>query len=233
MRRASGNGGTSYDFYSGGDGSTSTFVSNLPFVVGTEQVFKNAVLQTVTTNYTYLSQTTINGISYASGVSFVVAPTNGMPVTISYTAIQSMVNLLGVKCKYMPTAIWVEYNSSGVQQLNGGFFKVSEAPVVGPKSLTSATSTSITDSSQSWSTDQYRGWCVAIISDSVTPSSVGQVRVCQYNTSNFLSFSNSFSPTPSASATYQIFKSYMSDGTHPSSQGHLEIAKNINLSLID
>ena len=233
MRRAGGNSGISYNFYSGGDGTTLSFVSNMPFVIGTEQVYKDAVLQSLTTNYTYLSQTTIDGISYTSGISFVVAPTSGMSVTINYTAMPSMVNMLGNKCKYMPTAKWVEYDSSGVQQLNGGFFKISEAPVVGPKILTSTTSTSITDLSQSWTIDQYRGWCVAIISDSVTPSSIGQVRVINYNTSTLLNFANSFNPTPSSGATYQIFKSYMSDGTHPSSQGHLEIAKNIDLTLID
>jgi hypothetical protein len=233
MRRASGNGGTSYNFYSGGDGTTLTFISNMPFVVGTEQVYKNAVLQVLTTNYTYLSQTTINGISYASGVSFVVAPTNGMSVTMNYTSIQSMVNLLGSKCKYMPTSLWVEYNSSGVRQLNGGFFKISEAPVIGAKSLTSITSTSITDTTQSWTTDQYRGWCVAIVSDTVNPSSVGQVRVIQSNTNNLLTLPSALSPVPSSSATYQIFKSYTSDGIHPSSQGNLEIAKNIDISLID
>lgn len=233
MRRASGNGGTSYNFYSGGDGTTLTFISNMPFVIGTEQVYKNAVLQVLTTNYTYLSQTTINGISCASGVSFVVAPTNGMSVTMNYTSIQTMVNLLGSKCKYMPTSLWVEYNSSGVQQLNGGFFKISEAPVVGPKTATTMAASSITDTTQSWTTDQYRGWCVAIVSDTVTPASVGQVRVIQSNTNNLLTLPAALSPVPSSSATYQIFKSYMSDGTHPSSQGHLEIAKNIDISLID
>jgi hypothetical protein len=233
MRRASGNGGISYDFYSGGDGTTLIFISNLPFIVGTEQIYKNSTLQTVSTNYTYLSQTTINGISYASGISFVTAPTSGMSITINYTSIPNMVNLLGSKCKYMPTAKWVEYNSSGIQQLNGGFFKISEAPVVGPKTATTMASSSITDTTQSWTTDQYRGWCVAIVSDTVTPSSVGQVRVIQSNTSNLLTLPSSFSPTPSSSATYQIYKSYMSDGTHPSSQGNLEIAKNINITLID
>ena len=233
MRRALGNGGTSYNFYNGGDGSTLTFISNLPFVVGTEQVYKNAVLQVLTTNYTYLSQTTINGISYASGVSFVVAPTNGMSITMNYTAIPSMVNLLGTNCKYMQTAKWIEYNSSGVQQLNGGFTKISEAPVVGERALTGVTSLSITDTTQFWTIDQYRGWCVAIVTDSVTPSSVGQIRAIQSNTNNLLTFTNSFSPTPSSSATYQIFKCYTVDGTHPSSQGHLEIAKYIDLTLIN
>lgn len=64
-----------------------------------------------------------------------------------------------------------------------------------------------------------------IVTDSVTPTAVGQLRCIGYNTATVLTFGQTWTVTPSTSATYQILKSYTQDGVHPTSFGHLALAQ--------
>lgn len=232
FRGYSGSKGPSWDFNGPGDGSITAFYTAHPFQQGTQSVTVSGVSKVITTDYTYLFTQAINGVAYASGINFNSAPANLADVRIGYTKMAGMRSMLGEFSRYMPVASSISVNSVGTADKNGGFTKISEAPVLGPKSLTGSASGTLTDSTQTWTQDQYRGWCVMIVTDTTTPSAVGQVRCIQYNTATVLTLGASWSVTPSVAATYKIFKCYQTDGTHPSTFGHIEMAKAADLSLI-
>lgn len=167
---------------------------------------------------------TIDGIAYASGITFGVAPANGTAVLISYTRMAGMRSLIGALAKYVPVAIALDVDSAGVATFNGGWQKLSDAPIFGPDSPSASTATILTDSGQAWTVDEYRGYVVLIVTDTTTPAAVGQTRCIQYNTATALALTNAWAVTPSTAATYVILKSYTEDGIHPSSFGAMALA---------
>jgi hypothetical protein len=231
LRGAAGSKGPTYDLYGGGDAVTTVFVTAHPFRQGTEAVTVNGVAKVITTDYTYLQTQTINGIAYASGITFLAAPANAADVRIGYTKLAGMQPLLGALAKYTPITVGVERDSAGVAARNGGWWRVSDAPILGPRTPTATTTGVITDSAQAWAIDQYRGYCVLIVTDTTTPAAVGQVRCIQYNTATQLVVTNVFTTLPSVAATYVVLKSYSEDGIHPSSFGAMALAVEATNSL--
>lgn len=217
--------GPSYDVFGGGDGSIVTFYTSHPFQTGTEVVKINGVTKTLTTDYTYNLSSTVNGVVYATGVTFTAAPANGAVVTISYVKMAGMRSMLGGNSRFIPVSAAISVDANGNPAMNGTWTRVSDAPALGPRALTAISTFSLTDSAQSWATDQWRGYSAMIVTDSVTPTAVGQLRCIGYNTATVLTFGQTWTVTPSTSATYQILKSYTQDGVHPTSFGHLALAQ--------
>ena len=232
IANSGGNRSSSYNFYGTADGVATLFIANNIFVSSTLQVFVNGVLKTLTTDYTITTQATINGVTYGSGVTFVAAPTNGTQPTFDYTSAPSYQGFLGTTyTKIFDASAAIETNGSGTPGTNGGFVLLATAPSVGPKSLTSVTAGTLTDSSQTWTQDQWRGYYVYIVTDTVTPTAVGQFVGIATNTPTVLTLGANFGVTPSSSATYQIYDVYFnSDGTHPSTLAHQTIAASYNVT---
>jgi len=225
--------GPTYNVYEGGNGTATQFLTAYPFLEGSETITNGGVACTYNASpsgqnqYSYLLPTTINGQSYASGITFGTAPTNGNLIVGAYTKVSGMVALLGSLAHYLNAPLAIEINSSGTAQTNGGFISLSAAPVVGtiasPQALTATSSTGFTDSTLTLTQDQYAGYCVAIVSDSVTPTAAGQVQCIATNTTAGVFTCGSWTVQPSTSAKYVILISNMQTSTHPSSYGHMNI----------
>lgn len=226
--------GPTYNVYEGGNGTATQFITAYPFLEGSETITNGGNACTYSASpsgqnqYSYLLPTTINGQSYASGITFGTAPTNGNLIVGAYTKISGMVALLGPLTHYLNAPLAIEINGSGNPQTNGGFIALSQTPVIGtiasPQSLTATSSTGFTDSTLTLTQDQYAGYCVAIVSDSVTPTAAGQVQCIATNTTAGVFTCGAWTVQPSTSAKYVILLSNMQTSTHPSSQGHMIIA---------
>ena len=170
-----------------------------PFVTGTESVTVAGVAKVVTTNYTYLLTTSINGVTYASGISMIGAPANGASVLMSYTKPAGFKSFCGGtsgNVGYFDTAAAVEINGSSVAGTNGGFWLPQSTAALDSGTANGTNSTSqIQDTSKTWTVNQYRGYAALITADSVNPSLVGKTAAITTNTVNVLSAA--FSPAPS------------------------------------
>lgn len=225
--------GPTYNVYEGGNGTATQFITAYPFLEGSETITNGGNACTYSASpsgqnqYSYLLPTTINGQSYASGITFGMAPTNGNLIVGAYTKISGMVALLGPLTHYLNAPLAIEINGSGNPQTNGGFIALSQTPVIGtiasPQSLSATSSTGFTDSTLTLTQDQYAGYCVAIVSDSVTPTAAGQVQCIATNTTAGVFTCGAWTVQPSTSAKYVILLSNMQTSTHPSSQGHMVI----------
>ena len=157
------------------------------------------------------------------------APTSSNAILATYTKIGGLSSLVGPLYTYLNAPLAIEVNAAGTAQTNGGFIKLSAAPVVGtigsPHTLTATSSNGFTDTSLSTLTqDQNAGYCVAIITDSVTPAAVGQIQCIATNTTADVFTCGAWTTQPSTSATYVILKSNMQTNVHPASEGHRLIA---------
>lgn len=228
-----------YNVYGGGDGSIKNFYSKYIFQTGTETVTRagNACTYNASPSgqnqYSYLGTATINGVTFLEGISFGTAPNNGDAIAI--TATKPAGFRTNTLCDWISGPSAIEIDSNGTQVMNGGFVKVAGAPLTATRSMSSSpTSTTFTDSGAGVTLDQYAGYCVYIVSDSGTPTAVGQNGSISNNTAaGVFTIANwSGSVTPSSSATYFIYDAYMiGNGPHPSTGGHMLMAQNVSLSL--
>lgn len=226
--------GPSYNVYGGGNGTATQFWFSRPCSEGTESITNGASTCTFNASpstqlqYSYLLPTIINGTTYASGIQFGAPPTTGNPIVATYTKCPSLSALIGSLFTFLNAPQYIEVNGYGVAGTNGGFIALSSAPVVGtissPQTVTSTSSTGFTDSTLSPTQDQYAGYCVAIVSDSVVPAAAGQVQCIATNSTGGVFTCGTWNVQPSNSAKYVILKSYMQTSTHPSSFGHMTIA---------
>jgi hypothetical protein len=236
MKQFAGSAGPSATFYGVGDGSATVFYFNHPILSGSESITNggNACTYNASpstqTQYNYLYSQSIGGSTYVSGVTFGAAPTNNNGITYTGTKIAGMASYLGPNATFLNGPIcFGELNGSGLLQMNGGFCPLAQTPVVGtigsPHSLTATSSNGFTDTSLSTLTqDQYAGYCVSIIADSVTPTAVGQTQCIGTNTTADVFTCGSWTVQPSTSAKYVILLSPMQTATHPSSYGHMNYA---------
>jgi hypothetical protein len=235
FRIYAGSQGPGYNFYGGSTGTIVSFATSHPFIQGTESVTVNGAEQAFTSNYTYYQTFTVNGINYASGITFTSAPADGSDVRITFTKMAGLChsgNGLSGLADHWDTASAVEVDANGNNLLNGGWVKPLTTIHIPSRNVTAATSTVITDSTQSWTQDQWRGYCMMITADSSTPAAVGQVRCIQFNSATQLTTNTAFSPAPSASAQYAIISTNMTDGTHVSTEGHIAKAQAVDLTKI-
>lgn len=231
--------GPTYNVYGGGNGTATQFWFAYPCLAGSEVITNGGVTCTFNASpsgqnqYSRLLPVTINGQTYISGIQSGSAPTNGNAMISGYTKLAGFVSLCGSLCTWIMGPSSIEINSAGTPGVNGGFTKLSGAYQVGPRALTSVSASTLTDSTQSWTQDQWLaglGYSVVIVTDSVTPTAVGQIRAIQSNTATVLSFPN-WTVTPSTSATYGILQSFMTEGTHPTTAGHISAAAAVNTNL--
>ena len=208
------------NLYSGGNGTATKFFTAYPFRQGTETVKVAGATKALTTDYTYRGTATINGIAYASGVTFVSAPANAATVTMDYTKIGSFGSLTGYS-GFFDTAAAVEVNGAGTPGSNGGFWAAADTASGFTSTATSTSSTTVNDTTKAWTPDQWRGMAVIITADAGTPAAVGQVNGIQSNTATQLKLGGSWTTTPSATATYQVFNPMVIDGTHGTSRAQM------------
>lgn len=226
-------GGPTTNLYAGGDGTATQFATAYPLLEGSETVFVNGVAKVAGTDYTYLLAGNIPLTSssvYASGVTFSSAPANGAIITITYTKLPGLRVLVQAIKNVFDSASAVEVNGSGVKGTNGGFWGLPVGPTLVTGTLTASTSTVATDSTKTWTQDQYRGYTLMITADATTPASVGQV-VCLGNNGTAGTMGNFgvWITTPSVGASYAILQVLcLNDGIHPTTQGHILMAQKID-----
>jgi hypothetical protein len=224
--------GPSTNFYGGGNGTAVAFLTRQPFAQGSETVKVAGATKTVTTDYTYLGTQTINGVNYASGVTFTAAPANAATVTASYTAAAGSKNLGGPLVDLYDAAGLLECDSSGVAGTGGGWWAPDTSSVRATGTPTAVTSSSITDSGKAFATDQHRGYSIRITADPVAPTAVGQVRTIAWNTATFVQVATNWTVNPSTSASYEIADSPTQDGTHPTTKSHVALAAGFDITKV-
>ena len=213
-----------------GDGSTLNFATANIFKQGTEQIYVNGVLKTVTTDYTYGGGLAIGGVNCASYVIFNTAPGNGLTVTANYTTVCGPLALVTYIAGVAPVtfacadqAALMEYNGSGVLTPNGGWWGSQITASAITSTLTAVNNAPypgiVTDSTQTLTLDQYAGWQLTITADAGTPSAVGQAVTIQANTTaGAFSCTPNFAVAPDVGATYTISRVSTRDGVHPTQQ---------------
>jgi hypothetical protein len=119
---------------------------------------------------------------------------------------------------YIDVANSVEANASNVLTQNGGYWYVPGAPQVA-STATSATGASLTDTTQSWTANQWLNYAVVITGG----TGAGESALIYTNTPTVLNTSG-FSTTPDATSTYVIQVTGSLDGTHPLPANHAAMA---------
>jgi len=231
FRNSSGTVTSSANFFSGGDGSAIYFSTAFPFVQGTEVIRVAGVALTAGTDYTYQGVTTINGVSWVSGVQFTTPPANGASVTASYTGMPGIQTVFADyeaanfgaatnRLAIVDVAALFEANGSGTITLGGQWWAINPASNITTGSSPSATTANTITTGVAMTQDQYRGNSIVITTDPVTPTAVGQASCILGNTAaGVLSF-NSMAVTPSTSCTWVIRNNWTNDMTHPSPSGY-------------
>lgn len=220
------------NLYGGGNAAATVFLTRQMFVQGSEVVKVAGVTKVLTTDYTYLGALTIGGVAYACGVTFLSAPSAAATVTAGYTAAAGFRSLGGTLVDFVDTAAAVEVDAGGVAGTNGGWWLPDVTAVRDSGTPTAVASTSLTDSSKAWAVNQHRGYTMRIVTDTTTPTAVGQVRGIAYNTATVLTTSSAWTVTPSTAATYEIADAVTMDGTHPTTRGHMLLAAAVDLTKV-
>ena len=224
------------NMYGGGNGVATLFITKYPFQTGTEVVTVNGVSKTQAGgDFSYTATATINGVQYAAGITFTVAPGNGLSVLMNYTKLSGFSTLAGGSAWYssFDTASKVEVNGSNVLTQNGGWWYADQSvAVTSGTSSGSNTSTTLNDTGKAWTANAYKGYTARIITCSGVPAAVGQVRCIAFNTVTQLNFNDAWTNTPDGTATYDVRLVTTQDGVHPSSQGHLMMATAIDLTKV-
>jgi hypothetical protein len=226
-----GNATPSTNLYAGGDGVTTTFTAAYPFQTGTETISVGGTPQSPSA-YTYYGAVTIGGVQYASGVVFTTAPAASSAMTATYMPMPNYRAACGPLADVWDISGIVEVNSSGVPTTNGGWW-IADVTTVFDSGTSSGsnTATSFNNTSKSWTTNQYRGYVLRILTDTVNPSAAGLQVVISGNTATQLTLGASgLASTPSSSATYEIIDPITQDGTHPTTRGHMRLAPALPIS---
>lgn len=133
---------------------------------------------------------------------------------------------VGAKVAIVDPAAAVEVNSAGVLTPNGGYWMPAVnggAALVAGTFTAGTTTASYSDSSKSWTQDQWRGYLVRFTSG----AAANTLRTIATNNTNRLRVvipAGGAAPEPASGDTYQIIQGYTEDGVHPSSFGHMTAA---------
>lgn len=220
-----------FDFTVAADGQATTWAPWRPFVAGSEKVYLDGVRKFVTTDYTYSATQAIGGVTYGAGIQFNSAPTAGAIVTIDYTSAPSF-KYLSSNPDLVDTydaAAAIECGPSGSLQVNGGLWPVDPTVYQAARAATGMTATTLTDTTLSNAQDLWRGYTIEITADAGTPTAIGQVRVIgSYDPSAHTFAVDTWTVTPSATATYRITNVYTQEGIHPTTRSHMIIAQDLD-----
>jgi hypothetical protein len=214
--------------YAGGNGAATQFASNYPFVQGSESLKVAGATKIVTTDYTYLETSTINGVNYASGVTLLSAPANGASVTMSYTGMPGFKSLIagwdssaGTRTVILDPCGAIEVDANGVLGTNGGWWRPTDlSSPIATYTGASGSSTGTINTSGTFTHDQYQGKILVITADPLTSSAIGQASTITSNTTSAFTVAG-FSVAPSSNATIVVANGYTYDGGHCSTQGYL------------
>lgn len=133
-------------------------------------------------------------------------------------------------CAIFDGAAAVEVNASNVLTLNGGRWKgeANGGTPAATGTLTSgSTTTTINDTTNAWTQDQWRGYSLIMTSGAAT----GTAHTILSNTATAINLGGLLG-TPATGDSYQIVRVYTKDGGHPSSTGHAAIAASFDLGLV-
>jgi hypothetical protein len=215
-----------------GDGSTTLFDLMNYALEGSEQVYVNGVLKTVSTDYNYTNPVTVNGSIYFAQITFVTAPANGLSTTINYTSIpgwkKSVTTLAGVTNPHL--AVWdkasvVEVDKNRAAGTNGGWWNYNTTAPLYTGTLTAVLNQVYTDNTKTPTANDASGWNILITADAGTPTAIGQVNsIIGDTTAGAFTCVNNFGIQPDVGASYSIIKTLTIDGTHPSSDGAMLMA---------
>jgi hypothetical protein len=120
---------------------------------------------------------------------------------------------------YIELADVVEVNSSGVLTRNGGYWRTNGLADSGTFTSFSNSPYAATDTSKTWTVNQYQGKMCYFTGGTGAGVSSNIVS----NTSNSLTF-GAVSTAPDATTTYIIVDSQTMDGVHPCMQGHISLS---------
>lgn len=135
----------------------------------------------------------------------------------------------GALASVIDSAAQIEVNSSNVLTLNGGFWKAPGSGAVSQTgTATSYTTTTLTDSSKAWTTNQFQGQ-VLFISEATTGA--GQIARITSNTGTVLSLNPALT-LPTGTVMYQVAPAYCWDHTHPTESAHIAIQAGLSLSYL-
>lgn len=140
---------------------------------------------------------------------------------------QAITDAAGALTSVIDSAALIEVDSSNVLTLNGGFWKAG-GPVSVTGSATGYTTTTITDSTKSWTTNQYQNQ-VVLITSATTGS--GQFARITSNTATVLSLNPALT-LPTGTVTYQVQPAYCWDNTHPTEPAYLLIETGLDFTYL-
>lgn len=133
----------------------------------------------------------------------------------------------GALTSVIDAAAQIEVNSSNVLTLNGGFWKA-PGTVSQTGTASSYTTTTLTDSSKSWTTNQFQGQVLFIVS---ATTGAGQIARVTSNTGTVLSLNPALT-LPTGTVTYQIAPAYCWDHTHPTEAAYIAVQTGLDLSYL-
>lgn len=150
----------------------------------------------------------------------------------------ALVDAAGTLDGVFDTALPVEVNADGsaititpstgaIANGAGGRFGV-DSTVYLTGTPTGVGAQSITDSTKTWTTNQWAGYYVHITADPTTPAAVGQVRSISISEPTILRLDSAWATNPSTAATYSLRKLPTLDGLHPSTWAHRAMAGGVN-----
>ena len=170
-----------------------------------------------------------DGYLTASGQSIVnsgfEAVRTGFNTWLRTTAVS---DAAGALTSVIDAAALIEVDATNTLTLNGGFWKAG-GPVSATGTATGVTSTTLTDSTKSWTTKQFQNQLL-FITGATTGS--GQLARVTANTATMLTLNPAFSPTPTGTTTYQVAPGNCWDHTHPTETAHTLINDALDLSYL-
>lgn len=129
------------------------------------------------------------------------------------------------------TAITISGTDGSISNGNGGYWPIDTTATHYTNNIgtISGTTSTLTDAGQSFSVNQYAGYCVAITTGATTV-----YKEISSNTATVLTFSGT-TTAPTSASTYFIYKGYFipDDFTHPTDAGHVLMAGAINTALFN
>lgn len=223
-------GGSSTNFYPGtSDGTTVKYIFKYPALVGSITATVNGSGAAVTA----IQTSTINGNTYATGVTLNVTPTAGQTVVFGYTKVAGFQT--NTNCFAFDTASAIEVDGSGTAGTNGGFWSVAGVTDAFSGTVATAASTAqFTMSGVPRLANQDKGRTIRWTSGANFTAGKGQC-VSWNNASNVINLSGPMGSaiagaTPGPADTFVLYNGNTIDGTHPSTSGHILIAQAMVLS---
>lgn len=120
----------------------------------------------------------------------------------------------------------VEANSSNVLELNGGLYYGPNPAGAVTGTASAGASLSLTDSSKTWTTNQFQYGTVKITGGTGS----GQIVQVSSNNGTVLTMASAYSPVPDATSEYNVGAAYTTDGLHHTQAAHDAMGDGVSLS---